>query len=49
MIFPGLKDEQKRKDVIAFLAQFALDGQKTQWFQEGNGCVRATIEYLWMA
>jgi cytochrome c len=28
MIFPGLKDEQKRKDVIAFLDQFALDGQK---------------------
>jgi cytochrome c len=30
MIFPGLKDEQKRKDVIAFLEQFALDGQKKQ-------------------
>jgi cytochrome c len=30
MIFPGLKDEQKRKDVIAFLMQFALDGQKKQ-------------------
>jgi cytochrome c len=28
MIFPGLKDEQKRKDVIAFLEQFAPDGQK---------------------
>ena len=28
MIFPGLKDAQKRKDVIAFLAQFGLDGQK---------------------
>jgi cytochrome c len=30
MIFPGLKDEQKRRDVIAFLDQFALDGQKKQ-------------------
>jgi cytochrome c len=28
MIFPGLKDPQKRKDVIAFLAQFGLDGQR---------------------
>jgi cytochrome c len=28
MIFPGLKDEQKRKDVIAFLEQFGPDGQK---------------------
>jgi cytochrome c len=28
MIFPGLKDEQKRKDVVAFLAQFGPDGQK---------------------
>ena len=28
MIFPGLKDAQKRKDVIAFLAQFGPDGQK---------------------
>jgi len=28
MIFPGLKDPQKRKDVIAFLGQFGLDGQK---------------------
>jgi cytochrome c len=28
MIFPGLKDAQKRKDVIAFLEQFAPDGQK---------------------
>ena len=28
MIFPGLKDAQKRKDVIAFLGQFGLDGQK---------------------
>lgn len=30
MIFPGLKDEQKRKDVIAFLEQFGEDGQKKQ-------------------
>jgi cytochrome c len=30
MIFPGLKDEQKRKDVIAYLSQFALDGQRKQ-------------------
>lgn len=28
MIFPGLRDEQKRKDVIAFLEQFDPDGQK---------------------
>jgi cytochrome c len=28
MIFPGLKDEQKRKDVIAFLEQFNDDGSK---------------------
>lgn len=28
MIFPGLKDAQKRKDVIAFLEQFGADGQK---------------------
>jgi cytochrome c2 len=30
MIFPGLKDEQKRKDVIAYLEQFDPDGQKKQ-------------------
>jgi cytochrome c len=30
MIFPGLKDEQKRKDVIAFLGQYGPDGQKKQ-------------------
>ena len=30
MIFPGIKDEQKRKDVIAFLEQFGPDGQKKQ-------------------
>jgi cytochrome c len=30
MIFPGLKEEQKRKDVIAFLEQFGPDGQKKQ-------------------
>ena len=26
MIFPGLKDDQKRKDVIAYLEQFNEDG-----------------------
>jgi cytochrome c len=30
MIFPGLKDAQKRKDVIAYLEQFGSDGQKKQ-------------------
>jgi cytochrome c len=30
MIFPGLKDAQKRKDMIAFLQQFGPDGQKKQ-------------------
>lgn len=30
MIFPGLKEEQKRKDVIAYLEQFGPDGQKKQ-------------------
>ena len=28
MIFPGLKDDQKRKDVIAYLEQFNDDGTK---------------------
>jgi cytochrome c len=28
MIFPGIKDEQKVKDVIAFLKQYGPDGQK---------------------
>jgi cytochrome c len=28
MIFPGLKDAQKRKDVIAYLQQFNEDGTK---------------------
>ena len=28
MIFPGIKDEAKVKDVIAYLAQFGPDGQK---------------------
>jgi cytochrome c len=28
MIFPGLKEEQKRKDVIAYLEQFNADGTK---------------------
>jgi len=30
MIFPGLKDEQKRKDVIAFLELFGPDGERKQ-------------------
>jgi cytochrome c len=30
MIFPGLKDEQKRHDVIAFLQQFGADGKKQE-------------------
>lgn len=30
MIFPGLKDAQQRKDLIAFLEQFGPDGQKKQ-------------------
>jgi len=30
MVFPGLQDAQKRKDVIAFLEQFGPDGQKKQ-------------------
>jgi cytochrome c len=28
MIFPGLKDKQKRADVIAYLEQFGPDGNK---------------------
>jgi cytochrome c len=28
MIFPGIKDDQKRKDVIAYLEQFNADGTK---------------------
>jgi cytochrome c len=30
MLFPGLKEEQKRKDVIAFLEQFGPNGEKKQ-------------------
>lgn len=30
MIFPGLKNPQQRKDVIAFLEQFGPNGQKKQ-------------------
>jgi cytochrome c len=30
MIFPGLKDAQKRQDVIAFLEQYGPEGQKKQ-------------------
>jgi cytochrome c len=30
MIFPGLKDQQKRDDVIAFLKQYGPDGKKTE-------------------
>jgi cytochrome c len=28
MMFPGIKDEAKRKDIIAYLAQFGPDGAK---------------------
>jgi cytochrome c2 len=28
MIFPGLKDDKKRQDVIAYLSQFSEDGSK---------------------
>jgi cytochrome c len=28
MMFPGVKDEAKRKDIIAYLAQFGPDGTK---------------------
>lgn len=28
MMFPGVKDEAKRKDIIAYLAQFGPDGAK---------------------
>lgn len=28
MVFPGLKDEQKRKDIIAYMEQFGPDGAK---------------------
>jgi cytochrome c len=28
MIFPGIPDPQKRKDIIAFLEQYGSDGQK---------------------
>jgi cytochrome c len=30
MIFPGIPDQQKRKDIIAYLEQFGPDGQKKQ-------------------
>jgi len=30
MIFPGIKDEQKRHDVIAYLQQFGADGKKQE-------------------
>jgi cytochrome c len=30
MIFPGLKDDQKRKNVIAYLEQFGPEGEKKQ-------------------
>ena len=30
MIFPGLKDEKKRQDVIAYLEQFNPDGSKKE-------------------
>ena len=28
MIFPGIKDDKKRKDIIAYLEQFNEDGSK---------------------
>jgi cytochrome c len=28
MIYPGLKDEQKTNDLVAFLKQFDADGKK---------------------
>jgi cytochrome c len=28
MIFPGIKNEQRRKNIIAYLEQFAPDGEK---------------------
>ena len=30
MIFPGIKDEQKIKDLIAFLKQYDANGKKAQ-------------------
>jgi cytochrome c len=30
MIFPGIKDEQKRQDIIAYLEQFNPDGSKKE-------------------
>jgi cytochrome c len=30
MIFPGIQDAQKRKDVVAFLEQYGPDGEKKQ-------------------
>jgi cytochrome c len=30
MIFPGVKDPQKRKDIIAYLEQFTPDGSKKE-------------------
>jgi cytochrome c len=30
MIFPGIKDKEKRADVIAFLKQFGPDGKKAE-------------------
>jgi cytochrome c len=30
MIFPGIKDPQKRQDVIAFLKQYGPDGNKSE-------------------
>lgn len=30
MIFPGIKDETKRKNVIAYLEQFSADGNKAE-------------------
>ncbi len=30
MVFPGVKDAQKRHDIIAFLSQYNAEGQKTE-------------------
>lgn len=30
MAFPGVKDDAKRADIVAYLKQFAADGTKTQ-------------------
>jgi len=37
MIFPGLKDATKRKNVIAYLEQFGEDGQKNSSLRHKGG------------